>query len=65
MNIQEIPTKELKDDLAASVADIKICELALLHNITEYGGSCSTQERLKVNQKIVAKIKEELKRRGL
>jgi hypothetical protein len=62
MDITEIPTSELKNDLAESLLDIKVCEVARAHNITRYKGG-SVKHRLDTNRAIVQKIKAELARR--
>ena len=64
MPISEIPTGELQDDLAETEGDIKVCELALLHNITSYGTGKSVEYRLVTNKMIRDQIKAELERRG-
>lgn len=61
-DITKIPTHELLDDKDASLADIKVCELALLHQITTYSGGL-VRERLQINQCIVNAIDAELERR--
>ncbi len=61
-DITKIPQQDLLNDRAASLSDIKICELALLHDIQEYSKG-GVQERLKINQGIVAVIDKELVRR--
>jgi hypothetical protein len=62
MDITEIPTSELKNDLTESLLDIKVCEVAQAHNITRYKGG-SVKRRLNVNRKIVEAIEAELARR--
>jgi hypothetical protein len=62
-NITEIPDSELRNDLAETEMDIKVCEVALLHGIAEYNGK-STEERLIANKEIKAVIEQELKRRN-
>ena len=59
-DIKTIPINELRDDLAASLGDIRVCELALLHKIDTYSGGDSTQRRLDVNKAIVEMINERL-----
>jgi len=63
MDITTIPTQELLDDKAESLADIEVCELALLHNIVSYSRG-SVQYRLDTNRDIVAVIDAELARRA-
>ena len=62
MDITQIPIDELLKDKTESLADIQNCQIALRVGIIEYSGG-SVQERLDINQKIVNKINEELKRR--
>ncbi len=62
MDIKLIPLEELLEDKAASEADIKICEWALLLDVTEYSGG-SVQGRINGNQIFIDKIKAELGRR--
>jgi len=62
MDITTIPTRELLDDLADSQADIKVCQLALVHRIEAYSGG-SVQERLDKNRHFVKVITAELARR--
>lgn len=62
-DILQIPLQELLDDRAASLADIKVCELAFLHGVKEYGNGYSIQNRLDANQNIVNVIDKELARR--
>lgn len=63
VDITQIPQQKLFDDRAASVADIKICELALLHDIKVYGNGESVVDRLAVNQQIIDAIDKEIGRR--
>jgi hypothetical protein len=65
MSITEIPTSELQDDLAETLGDIQVCELALLHGIETYGTGKSVQYRLNTNCLIRDQIREELARRGV
>jgi len=65
INITTIPLSELKNDLAETVIDIKVCDLALLHGIVTYSGGQSTSERLRINKEIKAKIEAEIDKRGL
>jgi hypothetical protein len=46
IDITKIAQQELIDDRTASVNDIKVCELALLHGIEEYGSGHSVIDRL-------------------
>jgi hypothetical protein len=62
LDIEQIPIQELIDDRAASLADIEVCKLAILHGIQNYSGG-STQKRLDINQGIVDMIDKELVRR--
>jgi hypothetical protein len=62
MDIKSIPTRELIEDMAASAADIKICEYAILQGVNEYSGG-SVKRRLETNQKIIDVITAELERR--
>lgn len=63
LDIADIPTQELLDDKAASLADIEVCELAILHDVAHYSGG-TTQNRLDTSKKIVAVIDAELSRRA-
>ena len=62
-HLDNITITELRDDLAEAQADIKVCELALLHDVTTYSGG-SVQARLDSNRRVVAVITAELQRRG-
>ena len=62
MDIKKIPTEELRKDKQESLADIKVCEMAMRIGVTTYNGG-KVEDRLDVNKKIVEKINEELKRR--
>jgi len=62
VDITTIPTSELLADLADSEADIKTCQLALVHQINEWSGG-SVQERLDKNRYFVKVITAELARR--
>lgn len=62
-DITKAPDAELLIDRAESIADIQVCELALLHGIQTYSGG-SVAERLEGNRKIVEKIDVELARRA-
>jgi predicted NACHT family NTPase len=64
-DITTIPTHELHDDRAESISDIEICELALENGVTHWGNAQSTQYRLDVNRRIVARIDKEIERRAL
>ena len=61
-DITKIPTCELLQDKIDSLADMKICVLALGHGILEYSGG-TVIRRLEGNRAIVAKINKELERR--
>ncbi len=63
VDITQIPQQELLDDKAGSVADIKVCELALLHDIKEYGKGESAPDRLTGNQQAIDTIDKEIGRR--
>ncbi len=64
VDITQLPLEELHEDLAASFCDIKVCNLALLHNIFTYGETGkSVVKRLSINEQIVVKINCELARR--
>lgn len=62
MNITKVPQQKLFDDKTASLADIKVCKLALLHGIKEYSGGL-VMDRLVDNQMIILMIDSELKKR--
>ena len=62
MDIEKISQQELLDDRSASLADIAICELALLHNV-QYYSSGSVKRRRDINKMIIIKINMELERR--
>lgn len=64
-DISQIPLQELLDDKAASLVDIEVCKLALLHNVKEYSNGYSVQSRLDDNQNIVNVIDKELVERIL
>ena len=64
MDIEKIPTEELRKDKDESLADIKVCETAIRIGVTAYSGG-KVENRLDTNKKIVEKIDEELKRRQL
>lgn len=63
MSISEIPTDELKSDLADTEIDIQVCELALIQGVETYGTGKSVTYRLNTNQMIRDQIKAELARR--
>ena len=62
IDIKEIPTSELESDLLDSQNDIKVCELALLHDVTSYSHG-SVNNRLEKNKYFVKIITAELERR--
>ena len=62
-NFDDIPTAELRNDLAEAQGDVKLCELALLNGIDTYSGG-SVQARLDGNRRVIAVITAELQRRG-
>ena len=62
MDIKTIPMKDLLKDKAESIQDVQDCTTALKVGVTTYSGG-SVQERLDVNQSIVVKIDNEIKRR--
>ena len=62
VDIQTMSTDELYGDLLDSQADIRTCELALLHGIKTYSGG-SVQLRLDTNKLFVEVITSELQRR--
>jgi len=64
-DLSDIPTNELLADLAESIADIRICELALVQGVTHYSVDKSVNYRLKINKQIVTKIEAELNRRAV
>lgn len=61
-DIKTIPTPELVKDRYESIDDIGLCKKALENGITVYSGG-TVRERLRVNEEIVRKIDDELKRR--
>jgi hypothetical protein len=63
MDIAKIPMQELLDDLAESVDDIRVCQMALSQGITQYSGG-EVQRRLDVNLGIKEKIEKEILRRN-
>ena len=63
LDITTIPTDELIADLNDSKDDIKVCQLALTHNIDTYSGG-SVRSRLEKNRGFVEVITAELTRRG-
>ena len=65
MPISEIPTRELVQDLVASLKDIALCEFALSQGVTAYGTEKSVAYRLNTNRLIVERITAELERRGM
>jgi hypothetical protein len=65
--LTDIPLEELRNDLAETVGDIRVCEIAITHGIESYGdgqGGRDVKWRLKRNQEIKAIIEGELARRG-
>jgi hypothetical protein len=64
IDIETIPTFELKEDLAESIGDIELCERAIKAGVTTYGKNESVQNRLDANKRIKQKIETELKKRG-
>lgn len=63
-DITTIPQTELEKDLADSLADIRMCEFALLQGVTTYSGG-AVEDRLEKNKYFVKVITAELERRGL
>jgi len=63
--IEDFPIEELETDRRASLADITLCDLALIAGTeTYFGGKSSTQYRLEQNKRIVRVIDAELERRS-
>ena len=62
MNIEKIPTEELRTDREESIIDIRDCRFALSMGKKKYSGG-RIADRLETNQKIIVKIDKELKRR--
>ena len=62
VDITTIPTSKLESDLLDSQNDIKVCELALLHDVTSYSHG-SVNDRLEKNKYFVKVITTELERR--
>ena len=62
VDITTIPTNELESDLLDSQNDIKVCELALLLDVTSYNHG-SVNDRLEKNKYFVKVITAELERR--
>ena len=62
--IKDISTEELIDDLAETITDILVCEVALLRGIESYGENNSTSYRLSANMQIKKIIEDELAARG-
>jgi hypothetical protein len=62
--ISEIPTRELVQDLVASLQDITLCEFCLAQGVQTYGTEKSVAYRLETNRLIVEQLKAELERRG-
>ena len=62
VDITTIPTSELESDLLDSQNDIKVCKLALLHDVTSYSHG-SVNDRLEKNKYFVKVITAELERR--
>ena len=66
MDIKNIPTAELEQDLQDSQNDISACELALSLGINSYGdgkGARNVKYRLEENKRFVKITTKELKRR--
>lgn len=63
MSISEIPTEELKTDLADTEIDIQVCTMAMEQGIERYGTGKSVAYRLTTNCMIRDQIKAELARR--
>jgi hypothetical protein len=64
VSIIEIPTRELVEDLVASLQDITLCEFCLAQGVQTYGTEKSVAYRLEANRQMAAQIKAELERRG-
>ena len=63
--IRDIPTGELVADLAATEADMLLCEIALKVGVTQYDSDKSVKYRIGINRQTAAKIRAELDRRAL
>jgi len=61
-DITKIPTEELLKDLMESSADVAICDVCLVNDITTYSGG-NVQDRKAANLGFIEKINAELKRR--
>lgn len=64
MSISEVTTRELVEDLVASLQDITLCEFALEQGVTKYGTEKSVAYQLETNRQMAEQIKAELARRG-
>ena len=64
MPISEVSTRELVQDLVASLQDITLCEFCLAQGVQTYGTEKSVAYRLETNRLIVEQLKAELERRG-
>lgn len=64
MPISDVSTRELVQDLVASLQDITLCEFCLAQGVKKYGTEKSVTYRLNTNRQIVDQIKAELGRRG-
>lgn len=62
INIQTIPTEQLKKDLKDSLDDIDVCTKAREQGIYQYSGG-SVQRRLDSNRHFVRVIETEIERR--
>jgi hypothetical protein len=65
IDIQIIPTDELKNDLAKSIMHIDTCTKALALGIETYSGELSVRELIGCNEEIVRKIRKELHHRQI
>lgn len=65
VDITIVPDGELRYDLAETEQDIEICLFALASGMTHHKDGFPVRERLEINQKIAAKIKDEMVQRGM
>jgi hypothetical protein len=61
--IDEMSEMELRDDRAASEADIRVCHMALACGVTHHKDGLPVQERLDTNKRIIEIIDAELAKR--
>lgn len=63
MNISGLSLEEMSDDREASIIDIAVCRAALAAGVTHHKDGYPVEERIAVNERIIAAIDAERERR--